>query len=84
MHGRSPLIADNRWIEKVFHPVFPPDRNADGVLAWPRNNIDSGAPADAVRRSRVAALTLSVNAAKWPGYADNHSPEHRIERKSRS
>ena len=44
MHGRSPLIADNRWIEKVFHPVFPPDRNADDVLAWPRNNIDSGAP----------------------------------------
>jgi peroxiredoxin len=27
------IIRDGR-IEKVFYPVFPPDRNADAVIAW--------------------------------------------------
>lgn len=31
------IVADGR-IEKVFYPVFPPDRNADDVLAWLRNH----------------------------------------------
>jgi len=31
---RLTLISCNGRIEKVFYPVFPPDRNADDVLAW--------------------------------------------------
>jgi len=33
---RLTLIAENGRIGKVFYPVFPPDRNADDVLAWLR------------------------------------------------
>jgi peroxiredoxin len=33
---RLTLISCNGRIEKVFYPVFPPDRNADDVLAWLR------------------------------------------------
>ena len=36
---RVTLIADNGRVEKVFYPVFPPDRNADDVLAWLRQNM---------------------------------------------
>jgi peroxiredoxin len=28
------LVAERGRIEKVFYPVFPPDRNAADVLAW--------------------------------------------------
>ena len=31
------VIRDGR-IEKVFYPVFPPDRNAEDVTVWLRNN----------------------------------------------
>jgi len=31
---RLTLILQGRRIEHVFYPVFPPDRNADDVLAW--------------------------------------------------
>ena len=31
---RITLIAREGVIEKVFYPVFPPDRNAGDVLAW--------------------------------------------------
>src|SRR3569623_15678 len=31
---RLTLIAENGEIVKVFYPVFPPDRNADEVIAW--------------------------------------------------
>jgi peroxiredoxin len=31
---RLALIARDGVIEKVFYPVFPPDRNAGDVLAW--------------------------------------------------
>ena len=31
---RLTLIARDGVIAKVFYPVFPPDRNADDVLAW--------------------------------------------------
>ncbi|MEW5974273.1 MAG: peroxiredoxin [Acidobacteriota bacterium] len=34
LYKRSTLIAQNGRIQKVFYPVFPPDRNADDVLAW--------------------------------------------------
>lgn len=33
---RLTLVSVDGRIEKVFYPVFPPDRNADDVLAWLR------------------------------------------------
>jgi peroxiredoxin len=36
LYKRLTLIAENGRIQKVFYPVFPPDRNADEVLAWLR------------------------------------------------
>ena len=35
---RITIIANNGIIEKVFYPVFPPDRNVDDVLNWLRNS----------------------------------------------
>jgi len=35
---RLTLIAESGRIEKVFYPVFPPDRNAGEVLAWLRKD----------------------------------------------
>ncbi len=35
---RLTLIVDDGTIKHVFYPVFPPDRNADEVLAWLRAN----------------------------------------------
>ena len=35
---RVTLILLDGQIEKVFYPVFPPDRNADDVIAWLRAN----------------------------------------------
>jgi peroxiredoxin len=34
LYKRLALIADAGRIVKVFYPVFPPDRNAEEVLAW--------------------------------------------------
>jgi peroxiredoxin len=31
---RLTLITSDGAIAKVFYPVFPPDRNAQQVLAW--------------------------------------------------
>jgi peroxiredoxin len=36
LYKRLALVADEGRIAKVFYPVFPPDRNADDVLAWLR------------------------------------------------
>ena len=41
---RLTLIVSDGRITKVFYPVFPPDRNAEDVLAWLQNNPDSVAP----------------------------------------
>ncbi|HRD92824.1 peroxiredoxin [Accumulibacter sp.] len=35
---RVTLIANNGGIAKAFYPVFPPDRNADEVVRWLREN----------------------------------------------
>jgi peroxiredoxin len=35
---RITLVVDNGRIERVFYPVFPPDQNADDVLAWLRQH----------------------------------------------
>jgi hypothetical protein len=36
-------IAEDGKIRKVFYPVFPPDRNADDILAWLRSDAQPGA-----------------------------------------
>ncbi|HZP74695.1 MAG TPA: peroxiredoxin [Pseudolabrys sp.] len=33
---RMALVVDNGTITKVFYPVFPPDKNAEEVVAWLR------------------------------------------------
>ena len=35
---RMALIVRDGRIEKVFYPVFPPDRNAEDVMEWLRTN----------------------------------------------
>jgi peroxiredoxin len=35
---RMALVIDDGVIAKAFYPVFPPDRNADDVLAWLKEN----------------------------------------------
>lgn len=35
---RLTLIVDDGRVAKVFYPVFPPDRNAEEVLLWLRQN----------------------------------------------
>jgi peroxiredoxin len=35
---RLTLIVEDGRIAKVFYPVFPPDRNAEDVLAWLRSD----------------------------------------------
>ncbi len=44
LYKRLTLIAEKNRIVKVFYPVFPPDRDAAGVLAWlrARNRAESG------------------------------------------
>jgi peroxiredoxin len=34
LYKRLALVAEKGRIVKVFYPVFPPDRNAEEVLAW--------------------------------------------------
>ena len=34
LYKRLALVAEAGRIVKVFYPVFPPDRNAEEVLAW--------------------------------------------------
>jgi peroxiredoxin len=36
LYRRLTFVARAARIEKVFYPVFPPDRNAADVLAWLR------------------------------------------------
>ncbi len=39
---RLTMIASDGRIEKVFYPVFPPDRNAGDVLSWLRAHAHRG------------------------------------------
>ena len=34
LHKRMALVIDDGVIGKVFYPVFPPDKNAEEVIAW--------------------------------------------------
>ena len=49
---RLTLIAEDGRIKKVFYPVFPPDRNADDVLAYLRSDAQHGAAGDAPKAAR--------------------------------
>jgi peroxiredoxin len=35
---RVTLVLQDGQVEKVFYPVFPPDRNAEEVIGWLRDN----------------------------------------------
>ena len=37
LYRRITLIVQDAEIEKVFYPIFPPDRHAEEVLAWLHN-----------------------------------------------
>ena len=38
---RLTLVIDDGWIEKVFYPVFPPDKSAAEVVEWlERQNVE--------------------------------------------
>jgi peroxiredoxin len=37
LYKRLALVAEDGEVVKVFYPVFPPDRNAEEVLAWLRS-----------------------------------------------
>jgi len=36
---RMALVIKDGVIVKVFYPCFPPDKNAEEVLEWVRNNL---------------------------------------------
>jgi peroxiredoxin len=36
LHKRMALVIDDGVVTKVFYPVFPPDKNAEEVIAWLR------------------------------------------------
>jgi peroxiredoxin len=36
---RMALVIEDGSIVKVFYPVFPPDKNAEEVMAWLRNRV---------------------------------------------
>jgi peroxiredoxin len=38
LYKRLTLITRDGKVEKLFYPVFPPDQNADAVLAWLRQH----------------------------------------------
>jgi peroxiredoxin len=41
LYKRLTLIIDTGKIEKVFYPVFPPDKNAEEVLAWLKQHVST-------------------------------------------
>ena len=36
---RVTLILKDGKVEKVFYPVFPPDKNAEDVICWLTDNL---------------------------------------------
>jgi len=49
LYKRMTLITFEGRIETVFYPVFPPDRNANEVLAWLGANAQPRPSRDALR-----------------------------------
>ena len=58
LYRRLTLVVDDGRIGKLFYPVFPPDRNADEVLAWLRANPRSDPPASTAGAIAAPGLTL--------------------------
>lgn len=52
LYKRLTLVVENGRIQKVFYPVFPPDRSADEVLAWIRFSARLDAEGDAPKSAR--------------------------------
>lgn len=52
LYKRLTLVVENGRIRTAFYPVFPPDQNAEDVLAWLRQNAQLGAAGDAPRAAR--------------------------------
>jgi peroxiredoxin len=47
LYKQLTLVSDSGQIERVFYPVFPPDRNAEDVLAWLQRDVPPGPLANA-------------------------------------
>jgi peroxiredoxin len=47
LYKRLTLVTRDGHIEKVFYPVFPPDKNAEEVLTWLREKDQPDATGDA-------------------------------------
>ena len=43
LHKRLTMIAKDGVIAKVFYPVFPPDQDAENVIAWLRKDAEERA-----------------------------------------
>jgi peroxiredoxin len=41
LYKRLTLIIETGKIKKVFYPVFPPDKNAEEVLAWLKQHVST-------------------------------------------
>lgn len=52
LYKRLTLVAEDGRIRQVFYPVFPPDRNADDVLAWLRSDVQPRVVTDAPQAAR--------------------------------
>jgi peroxiredoxin len=58
LYRRLTLVVDDGRVSTVFYPVFPPDRNADDVLAWLRAN-PRGAPSPSAAAAAGARTRTS-------------------------
>lgn len=52
LYKRLTLVIENGRIQKVFYPIFPPDRNAADVVAWLRLDAEQGAAGGAPKAVR--------------------------------
>jgi len=52
LYKRLTLVIESRRIQKVFYPVFPPDQNAQDVLAWLRQIARPDTTGSAPRAAR--------------------------------
>ena len=70
LYRRLTLVAEAGRIVKAFYPVFPPDRDADGVLAWLAKNDGGGRNRTGVRgRSARVSTGLAGALVSSPGSA---------------
>ena len=59
LYRRLTLVVDDGRVSTGFYPVFPPDRNADDVLAWLRANPRGAASASAAAAGGSARTPTS-------------------------